>query len=265
MEFILLLLICSPVFAPIPRNSSNAGNACNYYASDTDMRQQGLLPKIKDYCKRKFKKTPDAVTVNPDQYPYKMCLTAGKAEFTDLRPSDSTKIVADDEFTNRGTGKNVSHTFELHGDFMESISLATTTTVSFKESVSFEVDIPKVLSSKFEISLGFKSSKTEDHKNSNDAGFESTTTVVVPSDCTYYAKINAQIDKYSSKFKVPICLDGYARCQFGEKVEGHYFWYVTLKEVGVTSSAACVKQSGGLASSIAIKSSTVITKSGKGC
>lgn len=257
--------MCSSVFAPIPGNSSIARNSCNYYASDVDMRQQGLAPKIKDYCKRRFKKTPDEVHVNLDGEPYKMCLKAGKAEFTSLKPSGSTKIVADDEFTNRDTGKAIEHTFELHGDFTESLSLATTTTVSFKETVSFEVDIPEVLKSKFSISLGFKSSKTENHEDSNDAGFKSSTKVVVPSDCTYYAKIKANIDKYSSKMKVPICLDGYARCQFGERVEGHYYWYVTLKEAGITSSASCVMQSGGLASSIAIKSSTEVTKSGKGC
>jgi hypothetical protein len=233
-------------------------NHCQYYASDKDITNAGIYYKIMDYCTKIFGKTPDAVHVNADNYDYKMCLAPGTTQFGNLSPSYGQNIVAQDTYSNQ-ENQTVQHTFSLTGSYGESMSLETTDTVDLSVGVSYSVGIPDVLEATFSISTTFSTSTSETHEKSADASFESSTTIDALPFCTYSAKLVANTMVWHTDMQTPVCLDGFARCQFGSPVQGHYYWYVDVAGF-LTPSDLCFVQHGGMAAGISITSNTTISR-----
>jgi len=235
-------------------------NTCQYYGTDKDMDSIGITETIKSYCTQVMGATPDAVHVNADGYPYKMCAVPGEAEWSDLTPVGGQSVVSKDHYNNT-SDQVAGHTFTLSGTYDQSCSLSTTNTVSFTESIEFTVGIPDELAIKFGISTTFSSSETQTHTAESDVTYQSSTTIDVQPHCYYWATLEAETLVYNADMKVPLCLDGYARCQFGSPVQGHYWWYFDLKtEVGIPDANRCYYQSGQLNSAITIDSTTELGK-----
>lgn len=244
------------------------GSNCDAYATNRDLDQAGLTQNIKSWCTNHYGTRPDTVEVNSDGYEYKACLSAGEPKFGSLRPRNSQEVVASDTFTN-DSNQGVKHTFQLSGTQAESITLETTNTVSLSTSVSFKVSVPAVLEENFSISTSFTSSRTDTHTDETSSTYTSTTEVDVPPRCSITNKLEAKVQKYSSDFKVPLCITGFVACKFPKRVKNpdkpnegaHYFWYSDISHMGM-SRDACWEQQGDLSSSVSIDSTTSMSQKG---
>lgn len=232
---------------------------CNYYASTTDLENAGIVTAISDECAALFGKTPNSVEVNDDTYPYKMCIVATNASFGDLTPVDAQSVVALDSFNNT-TNQNVSHTFSLSGDYQDSLQISTTNTVSFSVSVDYNINIPTIFSMKFDFNASYSSSKTTTQSSSMQETYTSSTTLTCLPQCDYTASLNVQSLIYKATVSIPICLSGYAKCAYSERVNGHYWWYVLIDDF-IPSAERCAVQSGLLASAVSVNSQTSLAKS----
>jgi len=246
-------------------------NSCNTFASDKDMQNTGLSSAVANFCNNHFHHKVDAVHVNADGYPYKMCLIAKQATWTGLQPASATRVMDKDSFTNDNS-QSVSHTFTLGGKTSQSATISTTTTVSLSTSVSYEVSVEKVFTDKFTLTTSFSSSRTESHSDTNEVSYQSSTTISAHPGCTYVAELTSNLQVYNSHFKVPLCVDGYARCQFDSAIADptnpaagkHYWWYFDIRSLGL-SGQACFIQNGGLGASISIDSNSNVSSVGKNC
>jgi len=235
-------------------------NTCQYYGTDADLDKIGITETIKSYCTRTMGATPDAVHVNADGYPYKMCAVAGEAIWSSLKPIGGQSVVAKDTFNNT-SDQVASHTFSLTGSYDQTITVSTTNTVAFTTSIEYTIGIPDELAIKFGVSTSFSSSSTEEHQDHAGVSYSSATTVDCQPDCYYMAALEAETLVYNADMKVPLCLDGFARCQFGSPVQGHYWWYFDLvSDIGLPQDSRCYYQSGKLNSAITINSTTEFAK-----
>lgn len=237
---------------------NDSSDVCNYYASISDLQNTGLVSTVSDQCKQIFGKAPNNVEVNDDTYPYKLCLVAETSNWSNLQPVASQSVVATDSFNNT-TNQNVSHTFSLSGSYANSLQVSTTNTVSFAESVIFNVDIPTTFSMKFEFNSTFTSTKATTQSTSISETYDSSTNVECFPHCDYSADLNVQTMLYKATFEVPICMTGYVKCAYSDRVNGHYWWYVLLDDF-VTQDQRCAEQNGVLASAISVDSSTTLNK-----
>jgi len=235
-------------------------NLCSYYAADVDMSNAGLNNAVANFCQQQLGQRPASVHVNPDDNPYKMCLVAENATFGNLQPTNGQTIVAKDFFNNT-SDQVVTHQFSLTGSFSESIAIATTNTVTLSVSVSYGVVIPTILSAKFAIDTTFYSSQTTSRSSTNTVSYTPSTTTACAPHCAYTAATTVQTSLYKADMTVPLCLSGYARCQYSTAVKGHYYWFVLVDDF-VQPTDRCFHQAGNLGSLISdINSQTTFTKS----
>jgi len=234
-------------------------NLCNYYAATSDIQTAGLLNTISNQCKTVLGKAPNGVEANVDTYPYKLCLIAENATFSGLSPSASQSVVAQDSFNNT-TNQNVSHTFSLNGIYANSLQMSTVNTVQYSAGVSFSVDIPETFEMKFDMNTTFTSSKATTQSTTISESYDSSTTLTCNPGCDYTASLDVHTLTYKASFEVPICLSGYARCSYNDRVNGHYWWYLLIDDF-VTPDQRCVNQAGILGSAISIDSTTSLSKS----
>jgi len=234
-------------------------NLCDYYAADSDMTNAGIDNAVSTYCQKSLGEWPAEVHVNADTEPYKMCLVAGNATFGNLQPNSGQNIIAKDFFNNT-SNQNVTHTFSLSGSFSQSLDVSTTNTVTLSTSVEYGVNIPDVLSSKFTISTSFSSSKTTSNTATNSITYNPTTSVECQPHCSYNAVATVNTAIYKSDMTVPLCLSGYARCQYNSRVNGHYYWYVSVDDF-IQPAQRCFLQNGALGSIVSdIDSKTTFSK-----
>jgi len=239
------------IFAP--------NNICQYMAADSDMNNAGIAPAISSECNKLLGQTPDAVHVNADSNPYKMCLVPENATFSGLKPATAQKIIAKDTFNNT-SNQNVSHTFGLTGSFSESLEMSTSTTVSLSITVSYSVTIPDMFSSSFSMDTTFSTTSTTTHTASNTISYDPSTTVDCEPSCFYTATETVNTYIYESDMVVDICLSGYARCEYESRVNGHYYWYVLVDDF-IAPGNRCFVQDGTLNALTAdISSSTTLSK-----
>eukprot|EP00026_Physarum_polycephalum_P014231 Phypoly_transcript_14721.p1 GENE.Phypoly_transcript_14721~~Phypoly_transcript_14721.p1 ORF type:complete len:190 (+),score=27.99 Phypoly_transcript_14721:385-954(+) len=187
-----------------------------------------------------------------------MCLVAGNVTWANLQPADDESVVATDSFNNT-TNQNVTHEFSLEGEYVNSLQITTTSSVSFSASVNFHVDVLPIFSMKFDINTSFSSSKETTQFSQEEIKYQSSTTVNCLPQCDYSAKLNVQSQLYKANFQVPICLSGWARCSYNSKVNGHYYWYVLVDDF-ITESQRCVAQNGMLGSAVSVDSTTTLAK-----
>jgi len=233
-------------------------NSCSFYAATSDLQTQNIVNTISDECHTLLGATPDSVAVNDDSYPYKMCLMASNATFGSLDPEDDESSVDKDSFNNT-TNQNVSHSFSLTGQYSNSLTVQTTSTVSFSASVQFTIDLPTLFSGKFAFNASYSSSKTTIQSSSIKETYTSSTTLTCLPDCEYSATLNVQSLIYKATVDVPICLSGYAKCSYNSKVNGHYWWYVLIDDF-IEDSSRCQDQNGLLASAVSVDSATTLSK-----
>jgi len=237
---------------------ANPLDTCTYYAQTSDLNTVGIVSAISAQCLKLLGSTPGSIVVNDDTYPYKMCLIAENATWSNLQPQADESVIATDRFNNT-TNQNVTHEFSLEGDFVNSLQVSTTSTVSFSAGVNFEVDILPIFKLKFDMNYSFSSSKETTQFTQDDVKFQSSTTVDCLPNCDYSADLNVQSQLYKAQFQVPICLTGFARCTYSSKVNGHYYWYVLIDDF-IDATSRCIEQSGGLASAVSVDSSTTLSK-----
>jgi len=246
--------VYSPDDVPLPQN------LCNFQANDNDMNNAGVTEPIADWCTNHFGKRPDAVHVNADGEPYKMCLANAPASFGNLTPFTGQAVVAKDSFNNT-SNQTVTHKFDLEGSFKESIEVSTTTTVSVSVSVDYSVTIPEIFSTiGFSIDTSFSTSRTDTHSAEHSLSWAPSETVDCQPHCLYLVQTSVQTQIYKADMYVPICLTGYARCQFGDRVQGHYFWYILVDDV-LDQSKRCYTQRGTLSSIVSdVNAQTTFSK-----
>jgi len=233
-------------------------NTCSYMANDNDMTKAGLTQKVQNYCAQIFGTQPDAVHVNqPDGYGYNMCLTPGKPliDFNWV-PVGEVSITGTSSFKNSGTYP-VDHTFTLSGNYGEAVTVATTNSVDISADVEYGIDFIIDASLTFQGTYSFQ--HTLEKSSSYTLGFQNTDTATVPPSCTAYDKMVATMIQYGGYVTTNVCLDGYARCQFGNPVQGHYYWYIDVNEMGLSDSDKCWTQSGKITGSSAVNAKSEMT------
>jgi len=234
-------------------------NICDYFASDKDMTNVGIIGAVSTYCQQQLGVKPDQVHVNVDSEPYKMCLAAGPATFGNLQPNTGQSIIAKDFFNNT-SDQTVTHDFSLTGTFSESISVSTTNTVTLSTTVEYGVSIPDIFTSKFTISTSFSSSQTSSRTATNSISYTPHTSAQCAPHCAYTAVATVNTAIYKSSMSVPLCLVGYARCQYNSRVKDHYYWYVQVEDF-VQPNNRCFHQSGSLSSIVSdIDAKTTFSK-----
>jgi len=239
-------------------NSKVPGNLCDYFANDQDLSNAGLNGAVGTFCQQQLGTYPAQVHVNADSNPYKMCLVAGDAQYGNLQPSTAIEIIAQDTFNNT-TNQTITHSFSLSGSFTQSLEVTTTNTVSLSVSVEYSVELPEVLSSKFSMSTAFSSSTTKTNRDQSEINFNPTTITDCLPHCVYIATESINTAIYKSSMTVPLCLSGYARCQYNSPVNGHYYWFVLLDDF-VAPDKRCYTQQGLLSSIVCdVKSSTTVS------
>jgi len=260
---VYLYAVCaeSKIFPPLPPLDKVVPvNLCNYYADDSDMSKAGINNAIFNYCQDQLHTRPYAVHVNADDNPYKMCLAAGTAYFSSLEPVTGQSIVAKDFFNNT-SDQVVTHQFSLSGSFSQNIAVATINTVAISKSVGYSIDIPPALRATFSVSTSFESSKTQTNSATSVLQYSPSTTTQCQPKCSYTAIETVQTSTYSSNFNVPLCLTGYARCEYKNPVNGHYLWFVVIDDF-ISPNDRCFTQAGTLSSLISnIDSQTTLSKS----
>merc|ERR1711982_101307 len=85
----------------------------------------------------------DDVRVNPDDNS-QACIEQGQVQFSGLTPTQGSKQVDQQEACNDLDTK-VTQLIDLGGSDGSSVTVSTTSTVSFNEEIDIEVGIPEVL------------------------------------------------------------------------------------------------------------------------
>jgi len=234
------------------------GNLCDYFANDQDLSNAGLNGAVGTFCQQQLGQYPAQVHVNADDNPYKMCLVAGDAQFGNLQPNTAIQIIAQDSFNNT-TNQTITHSFSLTGSYTQSLEVSTTNTVSLSVSVEYSVELPEVFSEKFSMSTAFSSSTTKTNRDQTEVSFNPTTITDCLPHCVYIAVESINTAIYKSTMTVPLCLSGWARCQYNDRVNGHYYWYVMIDDF-VQTGKRCYTQQGLLSSVVCdVKSSTTMS------
>jgi len=234
-------------------------NTCSYFAAISDVQKVGIQQAISDQCKSMLGEAPSSVEVNDDTYPYKLCIQAEDAQWGDLTPVTAEDAVARDIFNNT-TNQNVTHTFSLTGEYDDSLTVSTTSTVSFSASVDFSLDLPSIFKLKFDMNTSYSSTKSSTQSTSIKETYTSSTSLTCLPHCGYSASLNVQAMIYKTNVEIPICLTGYAKCAYQHTVKDHYWWYVLIDDF-VPASTRCVTQNGMLASAESVNSQTALGKS----
>jgi hypothetical protein len=265
MKIILALLVLFVVYVHGARFTLLSPNdvpedlLCNYFAANSDLTNAGVDRAISTFCNQQLGATPNSIVVNADTYPYKMCLAAGEATFGNLQPVTGQSIIAKDFFNNT-SDQTVTHSFALSGNFQQSISIATTQTVTLSETVGYSVTIPEVLSTTFSVSTSFSSSTTQTNSATSTINYNPQTSAECDPKCSYTASESVTLSIFKSDMSVPICLSGYARCTYNSRVQGHYYWYVLIDDF-ISPSDRCFTQMGTLSSVVSdVNSQTTFSK-----
>jgi len=266
---VLLVVVCyggviaksrPPVMTPGEAPSqTNPEDLCNYFAANSDMTNAGITGAISDECTRYLGSRPAGVNVNVDDEPYKMCLVAGTVRYGSLEPVTGQQVIAKDSFNNT-SDQTITHSFSLTGAYTQSIAIATTNTVTLSVSVDYSVSIPDIFSSKFSVSSTFTTSKTQTNSATSSINYNPGYSLTCAPHCSYAAEEKVDVSMYKTDMNVPICLSGYARCNYNSRVQGHYLWYFLVDDF-LSTSQRCFTQQGMLSSSVSdINSATSISK-----
>ena len=247
-----------------------SGYNCDYFASKSDLDNAGLTKKVEGWCANRFGKKPDGVLVNDDGYPYKTCVDAGEAEFSSMNPKKAAQVIATDTFHNPDR-LPVKHTFSLSGSQSSDIKVQTTNTIHTHANIKHSINIPKVFHQNFTMNESFSTDTTESHSDFLSTTYTTSVATNIPPSCSVTASLKTTVDKYAADIKVPICITGYVGCHFGEKVEDptsksagkHFYWYMTLDQMGLGGERWCWMQKGELTSSVSMYSTTSVSQSGK--
>jgi len=195
-------------------------------ATDQDANNLNFDKYYNDACHQVCNGNFDAWHFNPDQ-DHEVCLVQGETRFYGMSPKTGSKQVSSQEFTN-DLDKPTSQTINLSGSDGNSLSYSTTNSLSLSESIAIEVEIPEVMKVTSTTTFSVSTSTTTSNTKTEERSYSNSVSVDVQPGETVCAVLEVNTVSYDSQFEVDVCFDGYMRCQYADRCNGHYYWYTWL-------------------------------------
>eukprot|EP01095_Lingulamoeba_sp_RSL-Kostka_P009731 TRINITY_DN336_c2_g1_i1.p1 TRINITY_DN336_c2_g1~~TRINITY_DN336_c2_g1_i1.p1 ORF type:complete len:300 (+),score=73.57 TRINITY_DN336_c2_g1_i1:101-1000(+) len=246
---------------PIPGNGIKSDQVCEYaLASQADCNNLQIPTSCTNYCSSYFGMNTDACYCNAqgDTSGFNACVQAlpNLVQYSNLQPTSADKVMISDTYY-EGNQNGGSKTWTESSAQQETLTVSSTSTVGFQESISYTVKVPFVFSSTFGVDFSFSSTQMTSQTHSNTITFSDTTTEATKYNCTYNYSLDSSEQLYSSNWQIPICVTGYTRCDFPSPVAdpndpsqgSHYYWYIPVG-VYMPFKGLCQYQEGTLQSTM---------------
>jgi len=208
-------------------------------ATDQDANNLNFSPGYTDQCKKTCDNGYfDFWHFNPDQQA-QVCIVQGDTRFSGMSPSRGSKQISHQQFTNH-LDKEAMQVLTLSGSDGNSLTVSTTNSMNFSQSIAIEVEVPKVMKVTSTTTIGFSSSKTKSQTVSEDRSYSNQLRVPVAPGATVCAVLEVETLSYQSEFEVDVCFEGFMRCQYGVRCNGYYYWYTAVQNLDRTKRCGTI-------------------------
>ncbi|MBK9261366.1 MAG: hydralysin-2 [Polyangiaceae bacterium] len=194
---------------------------------------------VREAFKKHYNKTPDGISVNSEtyfdavkpaiteRYGHPCYKTLGDVTYVEGPSEDGVSAIVGTQYAVNNSDQPAQITLAVNGSWSETTTVESSVTVGMK--FSSEIGLEGVFKSGMEFSTSITAGQSS--SKSVARGSEASVTVTLPPKSRQRVDIVATMRKQSMAFSAPIRVQGMFGANFPDRVNGHYFWFLSAHEV----------------------------------
>lgn len=198
--------------------------AGNIKANDDDMRKLFGDGALRNVCNKVCSGTLDAWHVNADGSGHDSHISTGSTKWSGLKPRGGSKQLANQDCSN-SYNETIHCVTTLSGTDTLEVSMGISKTAGISQAFSVTVGIPDIMQVSETTTFSMDVTHSKTHTDTKAQTFSAGVDVPIPTGKKACAVLKVDTKEFDSTFHIPVCIDGYFRCQYAKQCNKHYFWY----------------------------------------